>query len=329
MEKITWGILSTSNFALTQIIPSVKKCSKSVVAGIASRDFDKARLKAAEHNIPNYYGSYEELLEDKNIEAVYIPLPNHMHLEWIKKSLQAGKHVLCEKPITLNAAEAEELVSFAMDYPELKLMEAFMYRLHPRWKKVKELLSQKVIGEIKHVQSFFSYYNVKPENIRNKADAGGGALLDIGCYCISHSLGIFEKTPVKVLGNIDYDPVFKTDRLTSGMLDFGNATVAFTCSTQIPFDQFSKIYGSEGRMEIYRPFNPELSETSSINILGYDKFDKIDIAPFDHYTLEFDQFSEAIISDSEIMIPLVDAVNNMKVIDGIFKSAELNRWVNL
>jgi predicted dehydrogenase len=329
MKKISWGVLSTSNFAFRQIIPSVKKSAHSVITGIASRDLQKAEAKAKEHNIPKAYGAYEELLADKEIDAVYIPLPNHMHLEWIKKSLQAGKHVLCEKPVTLNSVEAEELIEFAKDYPELKLMEAFVYRFNPRWEKVKELLADKVIGDVKHVQSFFSYYNVKPDNIRNKPNVGGGALLDIGCYCISHSRQILDSEPLRVISNIDYDPVFKIDRLTSAIMDFGNVTASFTCATQIPFDQYSKIYGDNGRIEIHRPFNPDLDGTTKVITHSNDKFEEILFDACDHYTVEFDEFSKSILNNSDVLIPITDSLNNMKVIDGIFKSAESNDWIPL
>ncbi|MBN1301850.1 MAG: Gfo/Idh/MocA family oxidoreductase [Melioribacteraceae bacterium] len=329
MKKIFWGILSTSNFALTMIVPAVKGCTLTNISGIASRDQKTASLKAAEHNIPNAYGSYEELLTDPDIEAIYNPLPNHMHLNWTKKALEAGKHVLCEKPITLNKEEANELAEFAKQYPNLKVMEAFMYRLHPRILKLRELLDSNIIGKLKHAQTFFSYHNINPENIRNQYDAGGGGLLDIGCYCISLLRYIFNSEPQKVIGEIEMDPGFNTDRLVSAILDYGYAHAAFTCSTQIPFDQSVKIYGDRGRIEIHRPFTPELDEPSKILVFTEEKQEEIVFDACNHYTVEFDAFSRAIIDDTPVPTPLTDAVNNMKVIDAVSESSLTQKWISI
>lgn len=329
MKKIKWGIISTSNFAQTVILPSLKNCSNTVITGISSRDQSKADGVARKFGIENAYGSYEELLADKEIDAVYIPLPNHMHKEWIKKSLASGKHVLCEKPISLNADEAEEIREFAKGYPKLKLMEGFMYRLNPRWIKVKDLVSKNVIGKVKHIQSFFSYYNVKPDNIRNNPEIGGGGLMDIGCYCISSSRFILDREPLSIFSKIEFDPSFKVDRLTSAIMDFGDATAAFTCSTQLPFDQYTKIYGSKGRIEVHRPFNPELDEKSKIMLFTLDKEEEIEIESCNHYTIEFDVFSKTILNDTDVPTPIDDAVANMKVIDSVFKSAETGKLITI
>ena len=329
MNKISWGILSTSNFAQNVIIPSVKNCVNTEFIGIASRNLTSAKKAAEKHGISKSYGSYEELLADESVDAVYIPLPNHMHAEWIKKSLASGKHVLCEKPIGLNADEAEDVREFAKGYPRQKLMEAFMYRMHPRWIKIKELISQNIIGEVKHIQSFFSYYNVKSDNIRNNSEIGGGGLLDIGCYCISSSRFILDKEPLNVQGKIELDPKFKTDRLTSGILDFDGVTAAFTCSTQIPFDQSTKMYGSKGRIEVHRPFNPELDEESSVLVITEDNTEEIIIDACNHYTIQFDEFSNAILNDAPVPTSFDDAVANMKVIDAVFKSSQTGESVSI
>jgi predicted dehydrogenase len=210
---------------------------------------------AAELSISKAYGSYEELLADSQIDAVYVPLPNHLHIEWTIKAMQAGKHVLCEKPIGLSSAQAQQLIDAAKNYPKVKIMEAFMYRFHPQWIKAKGLVTEGRIGELKTIHSFFSYYNVDPNNIRNKADIGGGGLMDIGCYNISLSRHIFNEEPIKILGLAEFDPDSNIDRLTSGILQFSKGTSIFTCSTQLVPYQRANIFGTDARIEIEIPFN--------------------------------------------------------------------------
>ena len=205
--------------------------------------------------IPRAYGSYEALLEDDEVDAIYNPLPNHLHVPWSIKALEAGKHVLCEKPIGLTAAEGRELVEAGKKHPQLKLMEAFMYRHHPQWQKAKALVKEGQIGELRSIQSFFSYFNDNPDDIRNQADIGGGGMMDIGCYPISLSRFIFEAEPNRVLGCVEYDPTLHTDRLASAILEFGGGTSTFTCSTQLVPYQRVNIFGTQGRVEIEIPFN--------------------------------------------------------------------------
>ena len=232
--KIRWGILSTAKIGTQKVIPAIQQAKNCEVTAIGSRKLDTARKAASELGIEKAYGSYEALLADADIDAVYNPLPNHLHVEWTIKALAAGKHVLCEKPIGLTTSEAVLLKETAANYPHLKVMEAFMYRFHPQWVKVKQLVDEGAIGEVKTVQSFFSYFNADPGNIRNQPDIGGGALMDIGCYCIQFPRFLFGAEPEKVVGLVDRDPAMKTDRITSAMLDFGNGLSSqFTCSTQL------------------------------------------------------------------------------------------------
>ena len=226
-------------------------------------------------NIPKAYGSYEELLADPEIEAVYNPLPNHLHVPYTIKALQAGKHVLCEKPISLDAKEAELLLTEVKKYPKLKVMEAFMYKFHPRSQKLKELIDNGAIGKLKTVQSHFSYSNLDPNNIRNKADIGGGGLLDIGCYCISFPRFLFNDEPFRAVGSIEFDPDMKIDRLASGMLEFKEGTATFTCSTQLFPYQRATIFGTEGKIEIELPFNAPSDKGTEIQIYTNDKVEKI------------------------------------------------------
>src|SRR4051812_5147588 len=255
MPRVRWGILSTSGFARTKVLPALRGCALVEVTAIASRDLARARAVAAEFGIARVHGSYDELLADPEVDAVYNPLPNHLHVPWTIKALEAGKHVLCEKPIAMTAAEAETLLAAARRHPRLKVMEAFMYRLHPQWQRTVAIVQGGGVGEPRVVQSLFSYFNADPGNIRNQAEAGGGALMDIGCYAISLARLVFGAEPRRALGLSDRDPGFATDRLTAGVLDFGGRSSSFTVSTQLQPYQRVHVLGSEGMIELEIPFN--------------------------------------------------------------------------
>jgi len=327
-KKIRWGILSTANIGVKKVIPAMQKGELCEITAISSRDIEKAKQAANDLGIQKAYGSYEELLNDPDIDAVYNPLPNNFHVPWTIKALEAGKHVLCEKPIGMNTEEAEFLLNTTKKYPMLKVMEAFMYRFHPQWQKTKSLVKEGKIGDIKIIESFFSYYNVDVENIRNKKESGGGGLMDIGCYCISFPRFILEREPVRVIGTIDYDPKMKTDRYSSALLDFSSGVVSsFSCSTQLVPYQQANILGTKGRIEIEIPVNAPSDKTTRIWSITKEKREEVTFPPVDQYTLQGDAFSKAIIEGSDIPTPLTDAVNNMKVIDSIIKSNETNSWI--
>jgi predicted dehydrogenase len=327
---VRWGILSTAKIGRTQVIPAMQKGEFTEVAAIASNDLAKARQTAGQLGIPKSYGSYDELLADADIDAVYIPLPNHLHVPYTLQALKAGKHVLCEKPIALNADEAAELFEATKQYPHLKVMEAFMYRFHPQWLQAKQIVDSGTLGQVKHIQAFFSYYNIDAGNIRNKPETGGGALMDIGCYCVSFPRFIFGSEPGRVVGLIDRDPVFKTDTLTSGLLDFGEGkSAAFTCSTQLEPYQRVNIIGAKGRLEIEIPCNAPIDAPCKLWLQRDKVIEEIKTETANQYTLQGDAFSRAILDDAPAPTPLVDAVGNMRVIDAIFKSAEAGGWVNL
>ncbi|MCH2267599.1 MAG: Gfo/Idh/MocA family oxidoreductase, partial [SAR324 cluster bacterium] len=260
---------------------------------------------------------------------VYIPLPNHLHVPWSIKALKAGKHVLCEKPIGLKTAEAEDLLKEAQKYPELKVMEAFMYRHHPQWQRAKQLVTEGKIGDLRTIHSFFSYYNADPGNIRNMANIGGGGLMDIGCYCISLARFIFGSEPQRVLGKLEYDPKFKTDRLCSGILDFGEGSSTFTCSTQLTPYQRVNIYGTEGRIEIDIPFNAPPDVPCRMRLQSGDRLDEIVFEICDQYTIQGDLFSLAVLNDTEVPTPLEDAIANMKVLDAVIHSSDCGSWTML
>ena len=329
MKKISWGILSTAQIGVNKVIPAMQKGKYSFVSAIGSRSYSKAHRIADKLDISTAYGSYEELLADSGIDAVYIPLPNHLHLEWIKKSLDAGKHVLCEKPIALNSRHAEEIFDYAKEFPKLKVMEAFMYRYHPQWGIVKKLLAGGTIGSLRNIHSEFFYYNVDPKDIRNIPETGGGGLLDIGCYCISASRFIFGSEPIRVSGSVEFDPQMKTDRLASGILEFENGTATFTCSTQMSDRKYAEVSGTKGIIEIENPFSLGPDQPGKIILEKDSERKEFFSEPCNHYTVQGDLFSEAILNDSSLPVPLNDAVLNMKVIDGIFESARRKTWIEL
>jgi predicted dehydrogenase len=256
-------------------------------------------------------------------------MPNHLHVPWSIKALEAGKHVLCEKPIGLNAADAQRLLDASKKHSKLKVMEGFMYRHHPQWQRAKRLVKENKIGELRTIHSFFSYFNADAGNIRNKSDIGGGGLMDIGCYNISLSRFIFESEPQRVFGVLENDPVFKTDRITSGILDFGNGTSTFTCSTQLTPYQRVNIFGTEGRIEIEIPFNAPPDLPCKMWHQYGDKIEEIEFEVCDQYTIQGDLFSQAVLNDTPVPTPLEDAVANMKVIDAVFESGRIGRAVTM
>lgn len=326
MKKVRWGILSTAKIGVTKVIPALQAGAFGEVVAIASRNAAKGEAAARKLGIGRSYSRYEELLADPEIDAIFNPLPNHLHLEWSLKTINAGKHLLCEKPLALNATEALKIAHAARSRPELKVMEAFMYRFHPQWQFARQQVDAGTIGPIQAIQSFFSYFNNDPGNIRNQPNAGGGALLDIGCYCISLSRFLFNKEPDRVSGIMHLDPQFKTDTLLSGALDFSGCFATFTCSTQSMPYQRVNVVGTKGRIEIEIPFNAPLDKPC--RILMHDNDGSIEKAfPIcNQYIEQGNRFCEAILSNQPSPTPIEDAVNNMKVIDAFRRSAETGVW---
>lgn len=327
MEKVRWGVLSTAEIGTEKVIPAMQQGQYCEIIAIASRSLERAQATATRLGIPKAYGSYEELLADPEVDAIYNPLPNHLHVPWSIKALEAGKHLLCEKPIGLTAAEGQELVDAARARPQLKVMEAFMYRHHPQWQTARRLVTEGAIGKLHTIQTFFSYFNADPNNIRNMADIGGGGLMDIGCYAISLSRFLFEREPQRVVGIIEYDPVFKIDRLASAIMDFGVGTGTFTSATQLEPYQRVNIFGTEGRVEIEIPFNAPPDRPCRMWHQRGDEVEEILLPVVDQYTIQGDLFSKAVLEDTEVPTPIEDAVANMKVIEAIVESARTGRWV--
>ena len=325
-ERVRWGVLGAAKIAVEKVIPAMQRGEWAAVAAIASRDLGRARRVAASLGIARAYGSYEELLADPEVEAVYNPLPNHLHLPWSAAAAAAGKHVLCEKPVGMNADEARELLR-ARDRAGVKIQEAFMVRTHPQWTATREVINSGRIGELRSMNCLFSYFNRDAANIRNRAEMGGGALLDIGCYPINLSRFVFAAEPRRVLGHVERDPDWGVDRLTSAVLDFGGATATFTCSTQLAPYQRVQFFGTRGRVEVEVPFSAPNDRPTRILIAGDDgRVEAREFPICDQYTIQGDLFSRAVRENTAQPVPLEDALANMATIDAVFRSAESGRW---
>jgi predicted dehydrogenase len=328
IDPVRWGVLGCAKIAIRNVIPAMQGSAMSQVVAIASRSEDKAAATARNLGIPKFHGSYQGLLDDPDIEAVYIPLPNHLHAEWTIAAAAAGKHVLCEKPLALSSAEARSMID-ACERAGVKLMEAFMYRLHPLWREARKMVSDGLIGELVAIQSFFSYRNVDPANIRNVAAFGGGALMDIGCYAVNVARMMFGSEPSGVKGSIHRDQAFGTDVLTSAILDFDGRHSTFTCSTQLESDQRVHLTGTAGRLLIEIPFNipPDLP-TRVLHFSGGDPpaFPNVtihEVEAGDQYAIQADAFSRSIRDGSPVPTPPLDAVSNLEVMERIVADAAL------
>lgn len=329
MKKVNWGILSTAKIGREKVIPAMQKGQWSHIAAIASRSLDTAHKVAADMGIAKAYGSYEELLTDPEIEAIYNPLPNDLHVALTLAAARAGKHVLCEKPFAMNAAEAEALREVA---GQVHIMEAFMVRFHPQWLRAREIVRSGALGELRTVQVFFSYFNRQPGNIRNRPEVGGGALYDIGCYAVVAGRFLFECEPLRVMALIDRDPDFQTDRTVTAIADFGGGRrLDFTVSTQsVPYQRVQAI-GTQRRLELEIPFNAPLGGSTRIFVddasqPGGASAIAETLPPCNMYTLQGDAFSQAVRGDIPLPYGLIDALCNMRIIDALFKSGRSGQW---
>ncbi|HEY7937466.1 MAG TPA: Gfo/Idh/MocA family oxidoreductase [Candidatus Limnocylindrales bacterium] len=327
MSVLRWGILSTANIAVEKVIPGMRSATRAEILGIASRDKGRAESAARQLGIPRAYGSYEALLADPDIDAVYVPLPNHLHAQWAIAAARAGKHVLCEKPLAMTALEAQAIVDTSRQ-AGVVIMEAFMYRQHPSWVAVRELIASGRIGRLSAVDSWFSYHLDDPTNIRNIREVGGGALYDIGCYSINLSRMLFGEEPASVAAAIVRDPASEVDVLTSALLVFPSGVATFTCATRVEPDQRVSIYGTTGRIEIEIPFNiPPNLPTRVFVTAGGDPpvapaTEILEFAPADAYGVEVDRFAEAVLDGATVPITGEDSVANMRVIERLFAAGE-------
>ena len=328
--KVKWGVIGVANIATRKVIPAMQRGEWTEIVAIASRDFQRAKQAASQLGIPRAYGSYEELLADADVEAIYNPLPNHLHVPWSIKAAEAGKHVLCEKPISVTVEEGRSLLE-ARDRTGMKIGEAFMVRTHPQWRKVLDLIASGQVGKVRSVIGYFSYYNRNPKDIRNILEYGGGGLMDIGCYLIYTSRLVFAAEPIRVCGLIEIDPETRTDVMTSAMLQFASGQSVFTCSTQVVPYQRVQILCTEKRIEIEIPFNAPPDRPC--RILVDDGVDasgqRAEILEFDvcdQYTIQGDVFSRTLREGTELVVPLEGSLGNMAVIEAVFRSARSGNW---
>ena len=329
MKKVSWGVLSTAKIGWEKVIPAMQQSALCSIDAIASRNVDSAKTWATKLGIPTAYGSYQDLLADPQIEAIYNPLPNDLHVEWTLKAARAGKHVLCEKPFAMNAREAAQVREVA---GQVHIMEAFMVRLHPQWLRARELVRSGEMGDLRTVQVFFSYTNQDVDNIRNRPENGGGAVYDIGCYAIVAGRFLFESEPLRAMALVDRDPVFKTDRTASAVLDFGNGRrLDFTVSTQsTPFQRLQAV-GTKKRLELEIPFNAPLGGTTRLLIddgavIGGKQAVVETLPECNMYTLQGDAFSRAVRGEASLPYGVDDAICNMRVIDALFASEQSGAW---
>ena len=329
-SPVRWGVLGAANIAVQKVVPAMQRGRMSRVVAIASRERAHAEAAAASLGIARAHGSYDALLADPEVEAIYNPLPNHLHVPWTLRALAAGKHVLCEKPIALSAAEARQLLQ-ARDRSGLRVGEAFMVRTHPQWLQVRELIAAGRIGELRLISAHFSYFRDEPADIRNQPAAGGGGLMDIGCYPVTMARWLFGSEPVQVLALIERDPRLGIDRLTSGLLRFATGRASFNVSTQlVPYQRF-EAFGTRGRIELQIPYNAPPDRGVRILVDDGRQFagegaEVMEFAPVDQYTLQGDVFSLAVRGRGTVPVSLEDAVANMAVIDALFRSERTGQW---
>jgi predicted dehydrogenase len=331
-EPVRWGILSTAKIGMTKVTPAIQRAENCEVVAIASRDLSRAEEAARQLGIPRAHGSYEALLADPDVEAVYVPVPNHLHVDMTLAAVEAGKHVLCEKPIGVTADDALRL----RDAPEgLLVAEAFMVRYHPQWLRAREIAQSGELGEIRAVRSIFSYHNVNPEDLRNKADSGGGGILDIGCYPVTGGRFIFGAEPTRVFSLVDRDPTFRTDRTASVIADFGGGRqLTFLCSTQLVPHQSLEILGTKGRVEIVIPYNAPQGVATALVVDHGLTFDESlarreIIPPCDQYTLQAELFARAVRGEAALPYGVEDAIASMRILDAIFESERTGRWAEV
>ncbi|MDA3955439.1 Gfo/Idh/MocA family oxidoreductase [Oceanispirochaeta sp.] len=329
MNKLKWGVLSTANIGLTKVLPAIQKSENGVVYAIASRSERTASDAASHLSIPVSYSSYQELLDDPEVEAIYNPLPNHLHVEWTIKAMMAGKHVLCEKPLALKLEDINKLIELR-DKTGLTVSEAFMVRYHPQWLTARKAVREGNIGLLRNIQGFFSYYNDDKNNIRNIKEAGGGGIWDIGCYPVTTSRFIFDEEPLRVASILEYDPETGTDRMSSVMMEFPSGQASFSCSTQLSPYQRMQIFGTKGRLEVEIPFNAPADKACRIFLskgdFYFEDYELIDFPVCDQYTLQAESFVRTIRGEQDNHVPLEDALRNMKVLEAIFKAGKSGKW---
>ena len=325
MKPVRWGVLGIGKHFVQRVLQPLLDSPLIEVAAVASRELHRARETAGRFGIPTAYGSYEDLVADRSLEAVFIALPNHLHAEWVRKCADAGKHVLCEKPLALDAGQAQACLEHCRK-KGVRLMEAFMYRFHPQWRRTLELVKIGEIGAVRTVHTALGYSNTNPGNIRNVLSFGGGALMDIGCYAVSISRLLFQAEPQRAVSLVSRDPAFKTDSLSSGILDFGEGRATFTVGTQVFSHQGVEVVGTAGRIAVQVPVNmyPDCPARLTVTTGVGEREPSLPAA--DQYGLEFEAYSRALREDRPVPTPPQDAVSNQKVLDALFASERSGGW---
>ena len=329
-EPVRWGVLGAANNAIKTAVPAMQNNDRCRVVAIASRDLAKAKTAADALKIPRAYGSYQELIADPEIEAIYNPLPNHLHVPWTLRAAEAGKHVLCEKPIALTSHEALALVDAREKYG-VQIAEAFMVRTHPQWLAVKEIVKSGEIGELRLITGHFSYFKRDPFDVRSIPEWGGGALMDIGCYPITMSRWLFDEEPIEVAGQLEFDPDMHIDRVGSALLRFPSGQATVTFAGQVALNQRLQIFGTKGHITIEVPFNPPPNSETSIIVddardLTGGGARVVKFAAVNQYTIQAERFSDAVRGRGSVAVSLEDAIGNMRVIDAVFRAAKSHRW---
>lgn len=328
-EKLRWGVLSTAKIAREKLIPALRKSQFNEVVALASRDASQATKTAESLGIPHAFGDYDELLQSDTVDVIYIPLPNHLHVPWAIRAIEAGKHVLCEKPISLDTDDAAPLLRAVAENPGVKVMEAFMYRFHPQWSLAKQLLDEGRIGKINSIHAMFTFFNKDPENVRNKPGIGGGSLLDVGCYCVSSCRYLLGREPARVIGSLNIDSTFGIDGSANGLLDFGEVRTSFYCSMQSEPSQRVYVSGEKGSITLEFPFY-QPDDCAARVIIHHDRVSEIiETEVCDHYSLQVDALARSILDDTPVPTPLSDAVANMRVLEAIFTSNKQAGWVTV
>jgi predicted dehydrogenase len=330
MEKVTWGVLSTAKIGLDRVIGPMQKAPNLSIDAIASRDLSKAKAAAAQFGIARAYGTYEELLSDPKIEAIYIPVPNHMHVEWAERAAAAGKHVLLEKPLALNADEGKRLIA-AREKSGKVIVEAFMVRYSALWRGIRKILAEGRLGEIRGVQAHATYVNLDPQNIRNRLDVGGGGLMDVGCYIVLFSRLIFGTEPRRVVSLIDRDPAMKTDRAASLILDFPEGQATLFCSTQLARAQRLRIFGTKASLEVEVPINIPDDRPMRVRLDdGRDSWgtgaEFVEFPAANFFTQQGEAVSRAIRGEAPVEMTLDDSIANMRVVDAAYRSEKSCGW---
>jgi predicted dehydrogenase len=330
VAPVRWGVLGAANIAVRKVVPAMQRGERTSVVAIASRDVVKAKAAASALGIPRAYGSYEELLADPEVEAIYNPLPNHLHVPWTIRAAEAGKHVLCEKPLALSADQARELLGVRAR-TGVQIAEAFMVRTHPQWLAVRDMIRAGRIGELRLVAGHFAYFRRDPNDVRSNPEWGGGGLMDVGCYPITMSRWLFGEEPDSVIGLLDIDPELRVDRIASGLMQFPSGQATFSCAMQLVHYQRMQIHGTTGRIEVQIPFNAPNDRPCRIFVddgreLGDASAEAIDFPVVDQYTLQGDRFSDAVRGIGSVPVSVEDAIANMAVIDALVRSAESKCW---